>query len=418
MGNLEQIANHNRVGGWLPSKQQAIQNWLRELAAEHENFRQPLHPALRKFQKLIESEPEIFLYFNTMFDQNFKKHPSASSENQTVVKNYKQMLDLINLVLTKAPEFDTIELIGLPINAILSLAMGTPSGFSAFIHSKVNAQLKEILGYWCSFLDSHRSVYVLNTGPKGWMNTVAAQKIKIELFEHDPHAAHWGFLSWNDFFTRKFKSGARPVAEPDNNKIIVSACESTPYRISTDVGEWSTFWIKSQPYSLRFMMNNDEHAASFIGGTVYQAFLDACNYHRWHSPINGTIKKMVIKDGCYYSEAPTETDGPAEPNWPLSYLVQVATRAIIFIECDDPQLGLVCFIAVGMAEVSSTIITVESGQKVRKGEELGYFQYGGSSYCLIFRKGVIKSFTPDAIPNPKNENPVIVQLNSAIAIAN
>ena len=67
----------------------------------------------------------------------------------------------------------------------------------------------------------------------------------IEQFEYDPEDEHWGFASWNDFFTRRFKDGARPVASPDDDKVIVSACESTPYGISTDVQRQDRFWIKS-----------------------------------------------------------------------------------------------------------------------------------------------------------------------------
>ena len=46
----------------------------------------------------------------------------------------------------------------------------------------------------------------------------------------------------------------------------------------------------------------------------------------------------------------------------------------------------------GMAEVSSCMIEALPGRRVCRGEELGYFQYRGSPYCLIFRPGVIESF--------------------------
>ena len=73
------------------------------------------------------------------------------------------------------------------------------------------------------------------------------------------------------------------------------------------------FWIKSQPYSLQDMLANDETVDQFVGGTVYQAFLDAHNYHRWHSPVSGTIRRAFVRQGTYYSEADSEGEDPDEP---------------------------------------------------------------------------------------------------------
>jgi phosphatidylserine decarboxylase len=78
-----------------------------------------------------------------------------------------------------------------------------------------------------------------------------------------------------------------------------------------------------------------------------------------------------------------------------------------------------CFMPVGMAEVSSCVIdpTITPGSHVTKGQELGYFQYGGSTHCLIFRPGVIKDFTVGAIPQPTNPNAPLVLVCSKIATA-
>ena len=61
---------------------------------------------------------------------------------------------------------------------------------------------------------------------------------------------------WNDFFTRRFRDGARPVAAPDDDNVIVAACESTPFSIRTDVKRRDEFWLKTQPYSLEDMLAN------------------------------------------------------------------------------------------------------------------------------------------------------------------
>jgi phosphatidylserine decarboxylase len=242
----------------------------------------------------------------------------------------------------------------------------------------------------------------------------------MEQYEHDPQDEHWGFASWNDFFTRRFKDGERPVASPDDDKVIVSACESTPYGISTDVKRQDRFWIKSQPYSLQDMLADDDSVDQFVGGTVYQAFLSATNYHRWHSPVAGTIVRAFLQGGTYYSEADSEGTDAVEPTNSQSYLAHVAARAIILIEADDPVIGLMAFVPVGMVEVSSCMIDskVTPGYHVGKGEELGYFQFGGSTHCLVFRPGAIAEFALTAIPQPHDPNAPLVLVRSKLAIAN
>ena len=123
--------------------------------------------------------------------------------------------------------------------------------------------------------------------------------------------------------------------------MIVNACESTPYALKTNVKRQDRFWVKGQPYSLQDMLADDESAEQFVGGTVYQAFLDARNYHRWHSPVTGTIRKAFVREGTYYSEAESEGEDPEGPKKSQGYLAHVATRAIILIESDDPVIGLI-----------------------------------------------------------------------------
>jgi len=125
------------------------------------------------------------------------------------------------------------------------------------------------------------------------------------------------------------------------------------------------------------MLAFDSYADQFVGGTVYQAFLSALSYHRWHTPVSGTIKKAYVVDGTYFSEPlfeDFEQNQQADPHGETTsqeYVSAVATRAIVFIEADNPKLGLVAFIGIGMTEVSTCEITVKEGDKVKKGEELG-----------------------------------------------
>jgi hypothetical protein len=103
----------------------------------------------------------------------------------------------------------------------------------------------------------------------------------------------------------------------------------------------------------------------------------------------------------------------------LSYLAHVAARAIILIEADDPVIGLMAFVAVGMLEVSSCMIDskLSPGYHLDKGEELGYFQYGGSTYCLVFRPGAVDEFALEAIPQPHDPQAPLMLVRSKLATA-
>ena len=403
-----------RDAGWLP-EQEDLEDWLsgRSERAESRGER-PLHPVVAQFRDLIDTDPVVRLYLNQMISQV----PANRQYSKRHLKSVDQLLRLIDEVLTTAPEYGD-PMVMTPLGAILDWTMGTPAGFAAYRDRRINTMVKQILNAYCEFLDSPESLSVLNESPSGWMSPSARQAIGIDQFQYDPDDEHWGFRSWNDFFTRRFRDDARPVAEPDNDTVIVSACESKPYGISTDVQRQDRFWIKSQPYSLTDMLANDEAVDAFVGGTVYQAYLSATNYHRWHSPVAGTIVRAFNVDGTYYSEADSEGPDAVEPANSQSYLAHVATRAVILIEADNPAIGLVAVVPVGMSDVSSCIIRPDlaPGSHVAKGDEIGHFQFGGSTYCMVFRPGVIADFALRALPQPHDSAAPLVLVRSKLATA-
>ncbi len=404
-------------GGWLPGSQDDLEAWLTghrdRVAAKGEHV--PLHPVLDEFQALIDRDPVVRLYLNEMIAQV----PRRRQYRKRHLESVPQLLRLINEVLTMAPEYNEDAMVVLPLGAILDWTMGTPAGFAAFRDRRINAMLKKILNVWCEFLSSEASRYVLNDSPNGWKGEAARRAIGIEQYQHDPEDKYWGFSSWNDFFTRRLADGARPVAAPEDDSVIVSACESTPYGVAVNVKRQDRFWLKSQPYSLQDMLANDELVDQFAGGTVYQAFLSATNYHRWHSPVAGTIVRAFVQEGTYYSEDDSEGPAAVEPQLSQSYLAHVAARAIFLIEADNPVIGLTAFVPVGMNEVSSCVIDqkIQPGYHVAKGEELGYFQFGGSTHCLVFRPGAIADFSLTAIPQPHAADPPLVRVRSRLATA-
>ncbi|MFT6984878.1 MAG: phosphatidylserine decarboxylase [Psychromonas sp.] len=416
-----------RVGEWLPTDQTILCNWLEDLSNEVENDKKPFHPVISDLQHLIETDAEIFALINLAFEQVPEKYKYSQYGKQ--VRDYHHFLQLLNAVMTKSPTYNDTGCVGFPINAILDWSMGTEGGFAAFLNDKLNAQFKKVLQHWGTFLNSVDSNYVLSidnhpiqgSGHKltkqycwlsdkamvAMMNMMRQHKEPIKPEEHakarlefidtfqcDPRDEHYGFTCWDDFFTREFRDGKRPIAAEGNDNVIVNACESAPYRVTkgNDVKLRNQFWIKGQPYSLSHMLNNDKRAEQFVGGTVYQAFLSAKSYHRWNCPISGTIIKTQMVDGSYYSETPVAGYDDAAPNDSQGYIAEVATRAVIFIEADNPAIGLMAIVFIGMAEVSSCDIRVYEGQKVSKGQPMGTFHFGGSSHCMLFRKEVELEF--------------------------
>lgn len=428
------------VGKWLPSDQDTLDRWLEDYVKQvynitsieesesaEEKKENALLPCVDAFKKLIEDDPEINMFFHLMFSQVPNRKPYNRTKPH--VRNYHVMLRLIDHVIQHAPTFNDGPLVGAPLNAIFCWVMGTPSGHAAFLNDKVNRKLHAILEVWAKFLNSEKSSKVLNTGEKGWFNEAALKAMLKNFpgktFEEvykcpNPSKVDKGFESWDAFFTRQFCEGIRPLPK-DDDSIIVNACESAPYRIQKNVEPRDKFWIKSQPYSLLFMLKRSPpsspddsiaYAKQFVGGTVYQAFLSATEYHRWHSPVNGTVKKAYVSEGNYYTEALSEGFDSWGDDRSQGYLTAVSTRAVIFIESDNADIGLMCFVAVGMAEISSCTIKVIEGAQVKKGDEIGMFRFGGSSHCLVFRPGVNVHFLLNQQPSLTSST---VPVNSIIA---
>ncbi|KAF9290760.1 hypothetical protein BGZ68_006158 [Mortierella alpina] len=392
------------LGQWMPKDHQVHQDWLGGIIKVVENSNKPLLPVIQGFQHMVETNPRVYMLLESMFEEVPHREPyNKDPMSHPQIRDYRHFLRVLNHILTTAPSMNDksqrMGVVGIPITALLDWPMGTPSGYAAFLDPDINAMLKKVLNAWGEFLKSPKSTY-LQASPNAGVKTGQQQQPLTfeELFVCDPSALHHGYASWDDYFTRQFREGVRPVASPHDDNVIVNACESQPFCVQRDVKARNKFWLKHQPYSVLDMLAHDELAHQFEGGTVYQAFLTSLSYHRWHSPVSGYITKAYVVDGTYYSEPlfegvgdPTkeshETDVAPEES-AQGYMTATATRALIFIQADNPAIGLAAFIGVGMVEVSTCDITVQEGDHVKKGDEIGMFHFGGSTYCLLFRKGV------------------------------
>lgn len=386
----------NPPAPWLPADYEAAAHMVATLFAQVDlSEKRKLHPVILEFKALIERDPVVRMNMTAMIDQI----PARHKEHHP--KTVDQLLTQLDAVLSIAPAYippdgsrQAVVLVGTPFSAVLIWTMGTAAGFAAYRDEKINAMFKKLLAVWAQFLDSPASTSVINPSATGWQCASAQAQLRMDDYQYDPGASHWGFSSWNQFFTRQLKPGARPIQSPEDPSAIVAACDATVHRIARNVQRHGKFWVKAQPYSLADMLDH-QHVDEFVGGDVFQAFLNPFNYHRWHSPVAGTVREAFVKDGLYFSQAPSEGEDWRDQEHSESYIAHVQTRAIIFIEADNKDIGLICVMPIGMVEISSCIVNdkITPGARVEKGQELGYFQFGGSTHCVLFRKGVVREFT-------------------------
>jgi len=208
------------------------------------------------------------------------------------------------------------------------------------------------------------------------------------------------YKTFNEFFYRKLKDGARPVQNADDPAGLCSAADSrlTVYQ-TIDLAK--KFWIKGKHFNIPSLLNvpaDSEKALAFDGSSLAIFRLAPADYHRFHSPIDGEVGEVVHIPGQYY------TVNPQAVNEPGFDVFTANTRSVLYMK--HTQTGLpVAFVAIGALLVGS-IAWTNGGQKgntVKKGEELGYFAYGGSTVVAVLPQGIVQ-FDSDLIKN--SETPV------------
>lgn len=186
------------------------------------------------------------------------------------------------------------------------------------------------------------------------------------------------FTSFNDFFTRELISEARPITnDPD---ILISPGDGrlTAYEnIDLD----NIVQIKGLTYSLRELIKDDSIASKYENGTCIILRLCPTDYHRFHFIDSGTIGPNHAIKGSYYSVNPI-----ALKNIPKLFCENKREWSIL----KSDNFGDVLTIEVGATCVGSIIQTYSPNSKVNRGEEKGYFKFGGSTTILFLKKGVAK----------------------------
>lgn len=402
--------------GYLPRDRRSLDAWHQDLKHHLQaNAAAPIRSdAVRKLAALLEENAILRMDVSEMIAQVPPPHHSIHTQ--------AELLLALDLITKTAPLYneDPHKRNAFPMSSLFAYMMMTPAGFAAFRDREFNRALKDILQEWCQYLDSPESAHVLNEDRYGWLSQFAYQDMKLYEFAFNRAEPHWGWKSFNDYFHRELRKEARPIASPDDPKVIVSANDGNIVTIARNVQRTSRFWLKGEPFSLADMLNRSEYVDLFVGGYVFQSFLSGANYHRWHAPIDGVVRDTHIVNGLMFSEAESAGPDPSAGTLSEGYDACVNTRGLVFIESPDPRIGMVCVMPIGITEISSVTISVKKGDRVAKGDELGYFSYGGSSLCLLFQPGAIDHFTVPAPPpqlgGDASSGPAI-QVNAQIAVA-
>ncbi|KAK6199276.1 phosphatidylserine decarboxylase-domain-containing protein [Scheffersomyces amazonensis] len=217
------------------------------------------------------------------------------------------------------------------------------------------------------------------------------------------------FKSFNDFFYRKLKPGARPLESPSNNKIATSPadCRCTAFTTVTSATE---LWIKGKSFTVAKLFNGNFEGLET--SDFYKA--DKCtlgifrlapqDYHRFHSPVDGVIKSIKYIEGEYYTVNPMAIRSELD-------VFGENIRSLIAIETE--HFGTVVMVAVGAMMVGSTVLTKNVGDKISRGEEVGYFKFGGSTILLLFEKRLF-SFDSDLINNSKSCVETLIRVGQSI----
>lgn len=211
------------------------------------------------------------------------------------------------------------------------------------------------------------------------------------------------FDSFNDFFYRELKPKARPIN--NDTSVLISPADGKIF-VYENIDK-QDFIVKGYRFDLKEYLQNDKLAQKYAGGSLLIIRLCPTDYHRYHFPLTGTVGEQINIDGDYYSVNPIAIKNKVE-------LFCMNKRT--FTELQTPYFGDVIYSEVGATMVGS-IIQTYNGSQVEKGDEKGYFKFGGSTVILIFEKGKLK-IDNDLIENTNRGLETEVKMGEKISVLN
>lgn len=237
----------------------------------------------------------------------------------------------------------------------------------------------------------------------GWLMDTRISSLAIEPFKTKNHIRMDDFVerrfrSFNDFFTRPLKPGARPVdADPSH---LISPCDS---KLSVyTIGEGTRFPVKGTEYTMAELVKDDALAKKFDGGTLLLFRLTVGDYHRYAWIDDGFAGKSTRIPGVYHTVNPA-----AASRLPV---YKENTREYTLLE--STSFGTVLQMEVG-ATMVGRIVNAPGEKNVTRGQEKGKFEFGGSTVIVCLQKGAAQ-LDEDLLRNTAEDVETVVKLGMKI----
>jgi len=221
------------------------------------------------------------------------------------------------------------------------------------------------------------------------------KKYNIDLSQY--HSEN-GYKCFNDFFYRKLKKGKRIIGDA-----LVSPADGKVLAFQ-DIDHVPSFFIKGSEFKLHEFLNDEKLAQKYVGGSMVIVRLAPTDYHRFHFPVSGNASESKSLKGRYFSVSPVA----------LKKNIKIFSQnRRVYNTIKSDNYGDVVMAEIGAALVGSIVQTYDANSHINKGDEKGYFAYGGSTVVLIFEKGKV-TIDADLIENTKNHLETEVKMGENI----
>ncbi|MFR7592092.1 MAG: phosphatidylserine decarboxylase [Longibaculum sp.] len=244
--------------------------------------------------------------------------------------------------------------------------------------------------------------FITHIGGK-YMNS-SLSKHKISPFIEKNHIdmsqyVQQSYQSYNDFFTRCIKEGQRPIAKEKEILIAPADSKLTYYPIFED----THLKIKDTIYSIEDLLQSQSLAKDYEGGVCLIFRLTVDDYHRYCFIDKGTKEKDVYIPGVFHTVNPIAND-----YYPI-YKQNSRSYSLLHTE----NFGDVIYMEVGAMMVGR--IVNHDKKTFEKGEEKGYFEFGGSTIVALFQKDKV-IIDEDIIQNSKTHDETRVLMGEKIGV--
>jgi phosphatidylserine decarboxylase len=201
------------------------------------------------------------------------------------------------------------------------------------------------------------------------------------------------YQTFNDFFSRRLKPDARPLAGGETTLVLPA---DGRHRVIPDLSQCRDFMIKGVRFDVTALLADSGHAARYQKGSALISRLCPTDYHRFHVPCTGMMATPRHIQGPLYSVSPIALLRRPSILWENERYV-TRLRSDLF--------GEVAFLEVGATCVGSVIHTAKPNQIVARGAEKGYFRFGGSCVITLFEPGRVR-FAEDLLEHSAAEREV------------